>query len=174
MKSWYTLRQMSSLAKKLHSQKKKLILITGCFDFIHFGHINFLRYAKKLGDVLILGLDNDENIKINKGITRPLFTFPLRVNVLSELKSIDYIFKIDSKILFSSENADRMLRNVLQKIRPDILVTNPFSDKTWRRKKMICQKLKIPLLVFNKKRIYSSTKLIEEIINLKKPQNEYH
>ena len=52
----------------------KKVLVGGCFDFIHFGHISFLKQAKASGDYLIVALESDENVRLAKGDARPIHT----------------------------------------------------------------------------------------------------
>src|SRR5690606_3739180 len=67
---------------------KKIILVGGCFDVLHEGHIKFLESAKKNADILILLLESDENISKRKGINRPVNIQKNRAIVLSSLKFV--------------------------------------------------------------------------------------
>lgn len=80
------------LKKELNSlNDKKIIFTNGCFDIIHSGHISYLKKAKSLGDVLVLGLNSSESVKRLKGETRPVNSEEDRAIVLNELKSVDYV-----------------------------------------------------------------------------------
>jgi D-beta-D-heptose 7-phosphate kinase/D-beta-D-heptose 1-phosphate adenosyltransferase len=64
------IQSLSNLGKillKLKKQGKTIGLITGCFDVFHIGHVETLNFAKKHCDILIVGLDNDRTVAINKG-----------------------------------------------------------------------------------------------------------
>ena len=53
---------------------KKVVLVGGCFDVLHYGHIHFLSSAKNHGDQVVVALESDENVKTRKGSTRPIHT----------------------------------------------------------------------------------------------------
>jgi rfaE bifunctional protein nucleotidyltransferase chain/domain len=81
--------------EKLKEGGKKIGLCHGCFDFIHFGHILHFQEAKRNCDYLVVSVTADEYV--NKGPSRPLFDISKRLIVLSELKSVDFIFESKSK-----------------------------------------------------------------------------
>jgi D-beta-D-heptose 7-phosphate kinase/D-beta-D-heptose 1-phosphate adenosyltransferase len=67
----------------------------GCFDIVHFGHINLLRKCKEMCDVLIVGLNSDKSVRLLKGATRPINNFQTRSEILSEMLSVDLVIKFD-------------------------------------------------------------------------------
>jgi D-beta-D-heptose 7-phosphate kinase/D-beta-D-heptose 1-phosphate adenosyltransferase len=91
---------------------KRIVFTNGCFDLIHLGHIEYFRFAKKQGDLLVVAVNTDASIKRLKGDKRPLVGEDDRVSVLEELESIDYLVK------FPDDTPDRLIRA----IRPDVLV----------------------------------------------------
>jgi len=97
---------------KQKSKRKKWVFTNGCFDIIHYGHLTYLKAAKKLGDVLIVGLNSDGSVRKNKGTLRPINKDKHRAEILAAFEFIDFI------ILFS-ENTPLKL---IQAISPDILV----------------------------------------------------
>ena len=72
----------------------------GCFDIIHRGHIELFKYAKSLGDHLVVGVDTDNRVKTLKGDLRPFNTIKDRVAVLESIKYIDEVcvFDTDSEL----------------------------------------------------------------------------
>ena len=98
-----SLKELSQIVKKLKMGGKKIGLITGCFDILHIGHIDLFKFAKNHVDFLIVGLDNDESIKLTKGKDRPLHNIKQRSELIAELNSVDFIFKIGEVFNFSSE-----------------------------------------------------------------------
>ena len=76
-----------------HDKKadKKIVFTNGCFDILHIGHLRYLKEAKSLGDILIVGLNDDQSIKNIKGKTRPINNINVRSEMLSNLDFIDYI-----------------------------------------------------------------------------------
>lgn len=72
----------------------KKVLVGGCFDLLHFGHISFLAAAKSLGDYLVVALESDENVKHSKGETRPIHTQKQRKQMLESLKFVDEVLAL--------------------------------------------------------------------------------
>ena len=67
------------------------MLTNGCFDVIHAGHVAYLREARSLGDVLVVGVNTDEQVRAQKGEGRPIFKERERLEILGELACVDYI-----------------------------------------------------------------------------------
>jgi D-beta-D-heptose 7-phosphate kinase/D-beta-D-heptose 1-phosphate adenosyltransferase len=91
---------------------RRIVLTNGCFDVIHAGHVAYLREAKKLGDLLVVGVNCDEQVRIQKGAGRPVYRQAERLEILSELQCIDYL------TVFDEPTAHELLRST----RPDIYV----------------------------------------------------
>ena len=91
----------------------KIIWTNGCFDVLHRGHIELLKYAKSLGDWLVVGIDTDERVKSSKGESRPFNNIEDRVAMLESIKYVDEVVVFDTdceledKVLLS--NADVMV-----------------------------------------------------------------
>ena len=128
---------LNSISKKLKKYKnKKVILIGGCFDLLHIGHLRILNKAKKLGDILVVGINNDSFIKKTKGKNRPIIPQDQRAELLLGLKAVDYVF-ITNKELYSENN--------LEKIKPDFLIFGKEKNKIKRRRETAKKlKLKFP------------------------------
>jgi len=88
------LEQSKTLAQKLHQENKRLVVVGGCFDLLHVGHIAFLEEAKKQGDILIVLLESDETIAKNKGSKRPINTQENRAKILAALLVVDYVLAL--------------------------------------------------------------------------------
>ena len=86
--------------------------ICECFDILHVGHVRYLTTAKSFGDVLIVGLNNDESVKKLKGENRPINNEKDRAEVLLGLKAVDYV------ALFGEQTAEKLIAEV----RPDVYV----------------------------------------------------
>lgn len=94
------------------SANKKIVFTNGCFDLLHLGHVTYLEEARKLGDVLIVGINSDESVKRLKGPTRPIQNENDRCQILAALKSVDHT------ILFAEDTP----LNLIKSISPDVLV----------------------------------------------------
>ena len=88
-------------------KKKKIVLCHGVYDLVNLGHINYLKNAKKLGDILIISVTSDKYV--NKGPGRPAFNTEQRISFLSELKFVDKVF----------ESNDFTAVKLIEKIKPD-------------------------------------------------------
>lgn len=87
-----TLKDISQIAQTLHKQNKKIVLTHGVFDLIHWGHIHYLKGAKKLGDVLIVSVVNDKFINKSDVVKRPLlFNEGVRLKWLAEFDIVDFV-----------------------------------------------------------------------------------
>jgi rfaE bifunctional protein nucleotidyltransferase chain/domain len=130
----------------------KTIFTNGCFDILHIGHIELFKYAKSLGDKLIVGIDSDERIRQSKGNNRPINTSENRKHILSAIRYIDnvYIF-----------NNDEELISLVVDIKPDIIVVG--SD--WENKNVIGSEYAKEIKFFKRITEYSTTKTIEYIVN---------
>jgi len=91
---------------------KRIVFTNGCFDLLHPGHVAYLQQAKSLGDILVIGLNDDDSIRRLKGSTRPVNPLESRAVMLAALKSVDMV------IAFSEDTPLELIR----KLQPDILV----------------------------------------------------
>ncbi len=51
--------ELKDIIARLKKEGKKIVFTNGCFDLIHIGHVRYLTEAKKLGDILVIGLNSD-------------------------------------------------------------------------------------------------------------------
>ena len=93
-------------------QNKKIVFTNGCFDLLHVGHVRYLKQAKSLGDVLIVGINTDASVQTLKGPTRPIQNENDRAEILASLHSVDHT------ILFVEDTPLQLI----QAIKPDYLV----------------------------------------------------
>ncbi|MEK7177272.1 MAG: adenylyltransferase/cytidyltransferase family protein [Patescibacteria group bacterium] len=108
-------------------KNKKTVLVGGCFDLIHFGHLKFLEAAKKEGDFLIVALESDEFIKKNKR-KLPVHQQSERVEILANLNMVDMIILLP----FFKTNNDYF--ELVKKISPSIIGVTE-GDKQLENKK---------------------------------------
>ncbi|HET9946569.1 MAG TPA: adenylyltransferase/cytidyltransferase family protein [Patescibacteria group bacterium] len=112
-----TIEQINQTIEPLKNQQKKIVLVGGCFDILHIGHIALLEGARKAGDVLFVMLESDETIQKRKGPTRPLHTQKQRARVLESLRFVDYVIALPP--LENDQEYDR----VVKALQPDIIAT---------------------------------------------------
>lgn len=80
---------------KWRENNQKIILTNGCYDLLHVGHLHTFREAKKMGDLLIVGINSDRSVQALKGATRPIITEKDRAEMVSGLKPVDYVIIFD-------------------------------------------------------------------------------
>jgi rfaE bifunctional protein nucleotidyltransferase chain/domain len=112
MSSSASLQEIKKIRLKLKAEGKKVVFTHGVFDLIHSGHVDYLSKAKKLGDVLIVGLNSDDSVKRIKGDKRPILNQEERAFILSNIKPVDYV------VVFEEDTP----ANLISEIIPDILV----------------------------------------------------
>ena len=103
--------------KDWQSQGLKVGFTNGCFDIVHFGHVNYLAQARARCDKLVLGLNHDASVRILKGPERPLHDQDSRAAVIGALASIDMV------VFFGAEQdgEDNTPSAALDAIRPDVI-----------------------------------------------------
>ncbi len=105
------------ISDKLKKQGKSIVLAGGCFDILHVGHVRFLQSAREEGDILFVLLESDENIKKFKGEDRPINSQKDRAEILSSLRSVDYV------VLLAHMKSDRDYDKLITCLKPNILAT---------------------------------------------------
>lgn len=73
----------------------RIVLANGCFDVLHVGHIRYLAGARELGDILIVGINSDEQVAIQKGAGRPMLPATERAEIVAALESVTYVTIFD-------------------------------------------------------------------------------
>jgi len=127
----------------------KKIWINGCFDIIHRGHIELFKYAKSLGDYVVVGIDSDKRVKKLKGSSRPVNSQQDRKFLLESISHIDKV------VIFDTEDD---LISCINLYRPDIMVVG--SD--YKNKKVIGSEYAKKLMFFDRIADYSTTKIVSK------------
>lgn len=73
----------------------KVVLANGCFDVLHVGHTRYLSGARQLGDLLVVGVNSDDQVRIQKGPGRPVLPATDRAELVAALESVDYVTVFD-------------------------------------------------------------------------------
>jgi len=147
----------------LNSRKdKKVCLIIGCFDILHKGHTALFKFSKKNSDLLVVGVENDITIKKSKGANRPFNNLEKRLENLSKIKDIDYVFPIDFVVKFGDKNVSKFYIPILKKIKPYAFCTNIYKDKYWKEKEKIIKNLGMNFLKHKAKINISTTKILKD------------
>ncbi len=91
---------LKEVCRELKKSGKKIVFTNGCFDVLHSGHTKYLSESKKLGDILVIGLNSDNSVKRLKGENRPINNELDRAEVLSSLASVDFVSIFDEDTPF--------------------------------------------------------------------------
>ena len=100
-----SLKKLKLIVNKLKKENKKIVTTNGVFDLLHVGHVRYLERARKLGDVLIVGVNSDSSVKTNKGDKRPINNEKSRLIVLAGIESVDYVFLFNEKDKINAFNS---------------------------------------------------------------------
>jgi len=120
----------------------------GCFDVLHRGHLEMLKYAKSLGDYLVVGIDSDAKVKRDKGRQRPY-------NILEDRKfALECIRYVDSVVVFESRNG---LNKTIKAISPEYIVVG--SD--WEGKEVVGAQHCTEVKFFDRIGEYSTTNILK-------------
>lgn len=103
---------LSAIVADLRRRGKRVVFTNGCFDILHVGHIEYLSKARKLGDLLVVGLNSDASVRGIKGKSRPVNRQADRARVLSALCFVDYV------TIFGERTPEKLIRS----LKPDVLV----------------------------------------------------
>jgi len=102
--------EAATLAERLRAEGRRVVLANGCFDLLHVGHVRYLEAARRLGDVLFVGINDDATVARLKGRGRPLMPVAERLEILKALRAVDHV------VVFAEDTADRLVAA----LRPDV------------------------------------------------------
>ncbi len=112
MGSLVSLPTLVRIRRTLARKRRTVVFTNGTFDILHRGHVEYLAAARKLGDVLVVGLNTDRSIRRIKGKHRPINRNADRAAVLAALASVDYV------VFFGEDTPARLIARLI----PDVLV----------------------------------------------------
>ncbi len=116
-------KTLELICEKARTNNQKIVFTNGCFDLLHVGHVRYLKEAKSLGDILVVGVNTDSSVKIIKGPRRPILAENHRAEIIACLYFVDYVS------LFSEPDP----LNLIKAVRPNVLVKG--SD--WAEEKIV-------------------------------------
>ncbi len=145
--------QLVALREDLRARGKKLVQCHGCFDVVHPGHIRYLRFARSLGDVLLVSVSADE--VVDKGYDRPRIPERLRMENLAALEFVDLV----------SLSEESWGGPMLEAVRPDVYVKGreyeTLDDPRFAREKALVESWGGQVVYGSGDVVFSSTDLIE-------------
>jgi D-beta-D-heptose 7-phosphate kinase/D-beta-D-heptose 1-phosphate adenosyltransferase len=148
MNKLLTWEELKKTSDRFKSEGKKIVFTNGCFDIIHIGHIRYLMEAKRLGDILIVGLNSDLSVKRLKK-NRPINPQSHRAEVLSAIEYVDYV------TIFDQDTPYELIKLLL----PDILV----KGGDWKKEDIVGSDLVPEVYSLNYIDGVSTTEIIKKI-----------
>ena len=127
----------------------KVVAISGYFDPIHVGHLEYINMAKKLGDKLVVIVNNNYQCELKKG--KPFMDEKDRLTIVSNLKNVDEVFL--------STDKDKTVCASLEKIKPDIFANGGDRKNYEIPESVICKKYDIKIIDGLGEKIRSSSDL---------------
>lgn len=109
---------LTAIIDRHRDNGQKCVFTNGCFDILHVGHVEYLKFARLQGDLLVVGLNSDKSVSRLKGPSRPVVEEHDRAKLLAALEDVDYITLFD----------ETTPETVIESIRPDVLV----KGEDWR------------------------------------------
>jgi D-beta-D-heptose 7-phosphate kinase/D-beta-D-heptose 1-phosphate adenosyltransferase len=128
----------------------KVVFTNGCFDVIHKGHIELLKFCRSLGDLVVVGVNSDKSVKRLKGQSRPVNSEKDRVEILKAIKYVDYVHIFEESTPF----------NLIKKIQPDIIV----KGGDYNKEDVVGADL-AQVVIFDFVDGYSTTKTIQRVVD---------
>ena len=128
--------------------KKKIVFTNGVFDVLHKGHEDLLKFCRKIGTKVILGINSDKSVKLNKGPKRPINKLSIRIKNIKKKKLVDEIIYFNQKTPLK----------LIKKIKPDVIIKG--SDYEFNN---ISGSKLFNVIRFKKKNNLSSTNIIKFI-----------
>ena len=149
MKKILDRKGIQEISRGLRAEGRKIVFTNGCFDILHAGHVRYLRQARRLGDVLIVGLNSDKSVSAIKP-GRPVNSEKNRAEVLAALTSVDYVVVFSEKTPY----------NLIKVLKPDILV----KGGDWKKEDIIGSDIAKETFSLPFVKGFSTTRIIEKII----------
>ncbi|MCX8033864.1 MAG: D-glycero-beta-D-manno-heptose 1-phosphate adenylyltransferase [Thermodesulfovibrio sp.] len=141
--------ELKKKLKKLKKEGKKIVFTNGCFDIIHTGHVRYLRESKRLGDILVVGLNSDISVKKIKPL-RPINSENERAEVLASLEMVDFVTLFDEETPY----------NLIKLLQPDVLV----KGGDWKIDEIVGADLVKEVYSLPYSEGFSTTGIIEKIL----------
>lgn len=143
-------KRLKLIVRKLKAEGRKIVFTNGCFDIIHKGHVRYLKRARKLGDILIVGLNSDSSVsRIKPG--RPVNSEKDRAEVLAALYMVNYIIIFQEKTPYS----------LIKSLKPDVLV----KGGDWKKEDIVGSDIAGETYSLPYIKGVSTTKIINKLIH---------
>ncbi len=133
----------------------RIVLANGCFDILHVGHIRYLEGAKKLGDVLVVGVNSDEQVRTQKGAGRPLVPERERAEIIASVRAVDFV------TIFTEPTVEQLLLA----IRPDIHAKGTDYTEDSVPERDVVRSFGGRVMIVGDPKDHSSTEMVKKVIS---------
>lgn len=152
--------QAVAVIKQSRERGLRVIMAQGVFDIVHIGHVEYFRQAKQAGDLLIVGIENDDSVRLNKGENRPFNNVGDRLKFLSELQAIDFCFSFEDSPNYSED--PEIFIDRYRKLSPNAIAVSGW-DPNIELKKMQATEASIEIAVIDYRANRSTTRLMQSL-----------
>jgi len=142
----------NKLDPKIKKEHKSIVLVGGCFDLLHYGHISFLKKAKSYGNFLIIALESDESVRRMKGKNRPIHTQKQRKIMLESLIFVNKVITLPPML------SDEQYYELVRKIKPNIIAATE-GDPILDKKRLQAKEVNAQIIIIAKVHSPSSSQL---------------
>ncbi len=157
-----SLTDLGGIREKHRGQK--IVLAGGAFDILHQGHIDFLRELKTMGDILVIAIKTDAEIRAYKDLDRPIQNEDVRAALIDAIRYVDYtVISPEPPPNFSPDSEPPRLE-VARQLRPDLFVS---YNEHWEARRAQLKELGVELKIIPIEKVNSTTSIIERIKNLR-------
>jgi rfaE bifunctional protein nucleotidyltransferase chain/domain len=132
----------------------RIVLANGCFDIIHVGHIRYLEGARKLGDVLVVGVNSDEQVRMQKGEGRPFVPERERAEIIASIRAVDFV------TIFTEPTVEQLLLS----IRPDIHAKGTDYTEDSVPERDVVRSFGGRVMIVGDPKEHSSTEMVRKVI----------
>lgn len=127
-----SIEEARNFIKSAQDNGYKIVIVTGCFDLLHRAHIMFLKNSKQIGELLVVGLEDDNRVKAFKGVLRPLATIQQRCEVMSAVAYVDFVFVVEGE---ETKNLNRYYSKLHKQLGADYLAVSENDPALEARRK---------------------------------------
>ncbi len=146
-------QSLADSVNDLRSKGRKIVLANGCFDLFHVGHVRYLKGAKAVGDILVVGINSDRQTRQLKGTNRPFMPENERAEIVASLRCVDLVTIFD----------EPTVEELMKAVRPDFHAkgTDYTTDTVPERNLM--QQLGGIVVIVGDPKDHSTTDLIKNV-----------
>lgn len=155
------LSDLSGIREKHKGQK--IVLAGGAFDILHQGHIDFLRDIKTLGDILVIAIKTDAEVRTYKDLDRPIQNEDVRAAIIDAIRYVDYTVMAPEPPADFGPDSEPPRLPVARALHPDVFVS---YNTRWEERRKTFESLGIELKIIPINKVNSTTSIIERIRNL--------